>query len=321
MKVYFQNGFGKHHGRDRAGDEISIGKRFKWNNVSWYIPAVYVCKEGLVVDYCIEIETDRIKQFVEKFESFQEEIELLESENPLKIDFDSNVVVNGTKLSRRFGCGLSRIPESCRPEGTFNDTKWQEIMEHYKLDPDKGWVIRRQSYSWDFKKKPVIEALEVKLETQPVPITGLKFKSREKGEKIVFTHPVTRMEHVVTIQDIEERELDVESLQNEEYEYPRHYTTMSYTLSPELPNGEFVIYDCLQSDSPKRKQTGKATGACSIGIIGVADGPTAIFFAGKLEESKLHNACSALHFEPVDEVEWKMVHRIKMGEDIAVELI
>jgi len=50
------------------------------------------------------------------------------------------------------------------------------------------------------------------------------------------------------------------------------------------------------------------------------DGPTAIIFGGS-GQGKLHVACSALHFEPVDDVEWRMVFHEKRREDVTVELI
>ncbi len=326
-KVYLDSGFWVHHSKGKAGEEISIEKEFQWNNSLWHVPAVYVCKGGLVVDFCIEIETDRIKQFVEKWESVSteeeqlspEEREILESENPLNIDFISSVEVNGVQLQRKSGCSMSWIPMSCRPEGTQNEPEWMSIMKHYSLNPDKGWVIHRHTFPWDFKRKPVIKTLQVNMEQHPVPVPGMKFKTPKQGTKFVFTHPKTGIEHIVIIKDIEKQELDAQKWQNDMFEYPTHFTMMSYTLTPELPNREFSISDCRRSDIPKRKQT--VNGDSTIGIIGGADGPTAVFLTTKQKDPQLHSACSALHFEPVEDVEWKMVFRIKLCEDITVELI
>ena len=60
--------------------------------------------------------------------------------------------------------------------------------------------------------------------------------------------------------------------------------------------------------------------AC-IGIIGGADGPTAIVCGGSSKE-KLHAACSALHFEPVEgDIEWRIVFNIKNSNEMSLELI
>ena len=59
--------------------------------------------------------------------------------------------------------------------------------------------------------------------------------------------------------------------------------------------------------------------AAAIGVIGGADGPTAVFVGA--HTPKLHAACSSLHFEPVGEVEWRAVFSEKLMEDIEVCLI
>ena len=57
-----------------------------------------------------------------------------------------------------------------------------------------------------------------------------------------------------------------------------------------------------------------------IGVIGGADGPTVIF-TDREKGSKLHAACSALHFEPREDAEWCLEFREKLRDDISVELI
>ena len=48
--------------------------------------------------------------------------------------------------------------------------------------------------------------------------------------------------------------------------------------------------------------------SASIGIIGGADGPTAIV-VGEAAQGKLHTACSSLHFEIVDHIDWRVGFR------------
>ncbi|MBE5868297.1 MAG: sodium ion-translocating decarboxylase subunit beta [Lachnospiraceae bacterium] len=328
-KVFLDSGFWKHRGRDRAGTEIPVGKSFLWNGALWHVPAVYLCRAGLVVDYCIEIEPERICRFIEKVETLgesadqlsHEEKEFLASQNPLNVKFLSNAVVNGVQLCRKSGCSLSWIPNNCLPKGRENAPEWQGVMEHYQLDPEKGWAIHRCTYLWNFRRKPVVKSLQISLEQPLRAVTGMKFKS-EKGREFTLTHPVTGAEYILTVGEIESQKLDMQRVLQEKYEYPINYTMMSYTLVPELPPGEFYICDCLQSDMPKPRQAGGTDGASAIGIIGRADGPTSIFLVGKSDKQpQVHSACSALHFEPVDEVEWKAVFRVKVCEDITVGLI
>lgn len=61
--------------------------------------------------------------------------------------------------------------------------------------------------------------------------------------------------------------------------------------------------------------------AVSIGIIGGADGPIAIIIGQPIcPESKSHTANSSLHFEPVEETEWRIVFQEKPNEDLTVTL-
>ena len=47
--------------------------------------------------------------------------------------------------------------------------------------------------------------------------------------------------------------------------------------------------------------------AASIGIIGGADGPTALFVTAKSEDKTVLTACSALHFAPPKKITWRIV--------------
>ena len=87
---------------------------------------------------------------------------------------------------------------------------------------------------------------------------------------------------------------------------------MEYTVEPELPLGEFCICDCAESDPPVmvRKK------AASVAVIGGADGPTSIFFAGKHGEKRENrrSVCSSVHYEPVEEVKWRTWFQVKSEE-------
>ena len=61
--------------------------------------------------------------------------------------------------------------------------------------------------------------------------------------------------------------------------------------------------------------------AACIGIIGGADGPTAVVF-GASSQGKLCTACSALHFEPVQhDIEWRITFHEKRFADFICTLI
>lgn len=60
----------------------------------------------------------------------------------------------------------------------------------------------------------------------------------------------------------------------------------------------------------------------ALGIIGGIDGSTAIFLLDKdTANAPVHTAFSAIHFEPAEDIEWRMEFREKLMEDAEIELI
>ncbi|MFZ7101403.1 MAG: hypothetical protein ACOWWO_01935 [Peptococcaceae bacterium] len=328
-KVYFAGSFWGYQGRERAGKEISLGKQFVWDDEVWQIPAIYTCSKGLIVDFCVQVPAERIRSFMDKWNlslendgtDFTDEQQLqIETENPLVINMNPKIVLNGIVLSGSHGCGVSWNP--CVTGG--NGLEAQSVIRHYGLNPAYGWAIWRAAFPWMEKRKPQITTLGVTLMSEPVAMSGPHFHISAPGERIEFTYPTTGARHTLAVQEYECREMSREHFHSQNQEYPAHYIMMSYTLSPDLPDGAFTITDCVRSDQPRQKCTGlnepQASNSVCIGIIGGADGP-AVIIPGGSGQGKLHTACSSLHFEPVNDVEWRMVFYEKRRGDVTVELI
>ena len=244
-----------------------------------------------------------------------------EAENPMAINISPEVILNGKTLTCSHGCGLSWNP--CFPE--YNGIESKGVLEQYGLDPACGWTIWRSAFPWTTTRKPQITALSVILKQNLVAISGSHFHVSSPGECIEFIHPTTGIQHTLTVQEYEQQEIPAERFGDKNYEYPTHYTAMSYTLSPDLPDNSFTVTDCEDGDRPRKKlvvpNEPQSSGDCiAISIIGGAQSGTAIIFGGN-EQGKPHVVCSALHFTPVDNVEWKMVFHEKTYADITVELM
>ena len=144
-------------------------------------------------------------------------------------------------------------------------------------------------------------------------------------------HPLSGKTYTLTIEDLEHEEADMRNVQSMGLEFPAKYTQMEYRIEPELASRQYRIMDCKQSDEPRPMKITRAEGpaevqingeAAAIGVIGGADGPTAVFMgrpAGKT--SQLRMASSSMRFEHVDEVEWRIVFLEKLHEDITVQVI
>ncbi len=298
-KVYFDGDFYENRRNGRAGTEMALEKEFFWNGNYWYIPAVYVCGKGLVVDLCIAIEP----------------------ENPVNVDFRLKAAVNGKVQRRWSGSGIGWMPEACLMEDMENTEEADAVMEHYQLDRTKGWTFRRISLPWATKTKPVLRTLALEFEPEPISVQGSKFVTPQVGESVSFMNPLTGAEHTLTVLDVQKEQFPKERFQAEEFEFPEHFTQMIYTLEPDIPRGEYTIKDVCNSDTPKRRVSADGPAACSVGVIGVGAGPTAVFVAGKGTTEEAQVACSALRFEPAETVEWEIVFRRKPCEDIRVELL
>lgn len=330
-KVYFHGNFWGHEGRERAGKEIPLNKQFVWGEENWYIPAIYSCTSGLVVDLCCKVEPERVRAFIEKWnlleedraEPSEEECEQIEAENVLHLDVRMSAEVNGATLKAGRSCGMTWIPEAVTGMAGDREAGW--FLEHYGLDQGKAWRIRRFMLPWMTGKKPDIKTLSVKLSQNPVSLPAGHFVATA-GETVSFAHPVTDREHRLTAREIVQEEIESLRSQDECLEYPTHCVRMLYEISPELTERQFCIRDCAESDAPRhRSEVGendvRNVSAHSIGIIGGADGPTALIIGGRPQEGKLHMVYSSLHFEPVEKVEWRISFREKTREDIFIKCV
>lgn len=331
-KVFYEGGFWCKKGKGRAGKEITLNSCFAWDKEMWHIPSIYSCSKGLVIDFCVEIKPEYMKAFMDKWEPTRiaeegctrEMRERLDKENPLAIDFRLYLYLNGKVLTPKSGTSISWIPESCIPEGEKNPQEAKQLIQHYGLDETRAWSFHRWSCPWSTSRKPTIKSLKLKLERHPVSIPSIHFKDPSVGDVISFVHPIFNTEYKLTVQAYEKNVMNFNRQFSAAYEYPTHMVEMAYTLSPELPPNRFSITDCRQNDAPKMIQAEQLQNVCSasaIGIIGGADGPTAIIMGVPQCEQKHHIACSALTFEPQNEVEWQITFSEKMMGDICVDLL
>ncbi len=328
-KVCYEGGFYRQKGR--GGTEISVNTVFEWNDRIWHIPAVYACGKGLVADFCIEVNQQKLKDFLKKYEPYRDREYALahdlyreiEAENPFSLDFRAILTVNGKTLEREHGCSISWISADILYSDMENTEESENIVSHYNLDKEKSWLFYRCAFSWATIRKPVIKSLDLKLKANCVSIEGISFENPVAGDKIIFTHPITGGEHILTVWEYEQQELAENSFAYEEYLFPRHHWAMVYTLEPDISDTKMYISDVQQNEPPKKMPRNsyepQSDYSVAMAIIGGADGPTAIFTSAKNSGNK-HIALSALHFEPVSHVQWKMIFREKLVGDIDINL-
>ncbi len=327
--VYFEGSFWGCCNKTRPGKELVVQTEFEWAGHHWLIPSVYVCGKGLVVDFCMRVEPSDIRAFMEKWElsleneasrEFSEDERMrLELDNPMRLDVDSILWLNGRELSQRCGCGTCYNP--CLPPEAV-DCESEMVLEHYRLDRNFGWMIWRYSYPWATKSPSKLRTLAVSMIQENVSIPGPHFMVSRPGD--TFTFPYRDQEYTLTVQESEARTADMGRIAEAGTEYPEHYVAMTYTVTPELPDGVMTLADCDDGDRPRQApctpDQPKATSCVAvIGFIGGADGPASTLAGEKW--GNLRVACSSLHFAPAENVEWRMIFHEKQFADMTLELI
>jgi len=94
-----------------------------------------------------------------------------------------------------------------------------------------------------------------------------------------------------------------------------------------MQNSLPLISDCDEGDKPLEISPSKdlfspsaVNDVACIGMIGGADGPTALVFGGN-QHGKLCSACSSLHFEPVQhDIEWRITFHEKRFDSFSMML-
>ena len=237
----------------------------------------------------------------------------------MQMDFDSVLWLNGRELSQRCGCGTCYNP--CLPPETV-DSESKLVLEHYGLDRNFGWMIWRYSYPWATKSPSKLRTLAVSMIQENVSIPGPQFMVSRPGDTFRFSY--RSQEYTLTVQEYEAQTADINSTADAGTEYPEHYVAMSYTVTPELPDGVMTLADCDDGDCPKQTscspdQPEASSFAAAIALIGGVDGPIAITIGQ--EQGKPRVVCSSLHFAPAENVEWRMIFHEKQFEDMTLELI
>lgn len=332
---------------DHTGRKVPVEKAFFYGGRECRIPAVYLCPEGLVVDLCVKIPGDEVTAFFQKWTRdrrlsglSEEELEIMEQESPFLLNFHLHGELDGCELGSNMSCSAGWHPFSFQGEEAISaDSVEEEMMEEYGCDRDCGWNFIRTSLEFPEHFSGAPSRLTLTWKQWPRMYQGPHFTVGlgDQGKQVEFVHPSTGRRHVLTVRELEQDILPGEMLPRTERlrmqveRFPDHYLAMGYTVEPELPAEAFFLRDCAKPDEPVRKR-GKAAAVSVIAgvagdgleneasdgssfVIGGADGPTAIFLAGKKEPKhpRTLGVCSSLHYEPVNEVEWRMVFSVADG--------
>lgn len=301
---------------DFSGNRLKIDKEFVRQGKSFRILSCYLRNKELVIDLGIQIPVDKIRQYVEKWNlnpecddcrNFTaEQLEQMDLDSPFALEYRFSAEVNGTVIENSQIRGICWNPLFSDMYG--EDASVMDIMNHYELEQTSGWNLCRLSFQWE-KAAEHLSSLYLKAESRPRVLSGPHFTVCGSQDIFSFEHPMTGEIYRLSIDSFEPGILkDGPEIWNG-MELPCHYIEIGYHIEPEMPEDEYRLADCCESDSPKQIEKNRYhKRKTSVSIISGQDGPTAVFIAGKKESDKQagRKVCSSLHFDRVDTVELRL---------------
>lgn len=195
---------------------------------------------GFMEKWGIDPESD------ESIDFSRDEREQMEREHPLSLGFTPSLTLNGAKLRTSHGCGVIFLPEQ---PGFCADA--EPAMAHYGLDRAYGWSICRAAFPFVTKRAPKLKSLAVTMTADEVRVPGARFRADKAGDTFAFSYRGT--EYTLAVQEVEPQELPRERMNlDPRFDYPTHFTAISFTLTPEPPENSIFVEDCAESDRRAR---------------------------------------------------------------------
>lgn len=316
----------------RPLQEIKLNQEFVWEELSGFIPAVYSGSKGMVIDFCIRVSNEAVQQFLDKWECklgnrlSEEEQEALMEENPLTVNFNLKVTVNGEELENELGCGTSYsriVFEKYHSKERQGITEEERLAQEYGCDDTASWCFVRHSCRWE-KKPDRLESLVIDFIAERKPYAAEKIETdADCGGKIFsVVHPLTGETYELKVYGTEQNTLNPNIWKemkgrNSGLEYPTQYLALSYELTGELAEEEFRLQDCGRGDRPRGLAGNQAAG---VSVIGGSSGPVSVFVAGKAKDNRRRTALSELYFSLPEKLVWKPVFMEKERTDMRLHI-
>ena len=328
MDVYHDNNIWGKGSPETKLTALPINHSFLWGEQEILIPAVYVGKAGAVLDVCAKIPIEDMAAFLKKWDykrrmslKTPEEFEQIDADNPGSREFVVEICLDGTPLVLRMSSSLRWYPESviqmgnanpASEDGFENNKSAEEWMRAYSCNKGCCWYFERLSYNWN--GEPILSPQKISLAFRAnlISITAGHFSTGGScdGKTVKTADPITGQEYTLTLHSCEQIRNSFAEIGAKGVVYPECCQILSYSIAPEIDHSLFCIRDCAEGDHPRMGDTQEPPSG--------SNGPTAVFMAGKNAAPDNRMAVSSLHFEPVSEVQWRMVFQIKPKNDTEI---
>lgn len=313
--------------------ECPVGQTFLWEQQEILVPAVYVGTAGAALDVCAKIPTEEMAAFLKKWDAPRrmslrtpEEFEQIEADNPAGREFTAALQLNATPLIQSMRSSMRWYPEAVIQMGNAgsagedrfeNNRAAEEWMTAYDCDRAWCWYFERISYNWSGQPILSPRSLTLTFQATPLSITAGHFTTDVScdGKIIKVSHPVTGQEYTLTLHGCAQTRQSFSGIGAKGVIYPEYCQILSYSITPQTDRSTFDIRDCAEGDHPKKSDSQKSS------IREDGSFASTLFLAGKNAVPGRLTAVSALHFQPVEEVRWRIVFQIKPKEDMEIRLL
>lgn len=297
--VGFGTGFAEHCDKAKAGQELRLNRSVQWSGEQWQIPSVYLCENGIVVDSYLEIPAEAMVKFHEKWDIRSQSQMSAEEQMRKKLDDPMGLEIHGSLTVNDKPVPLRKTSELRWDPTQKNDWHSRRTLEHYGLDRNKAYFLRREHFMRRGKNPPIRE-MALTLQAAPASVPGQRFIAPRNGDTMTFAHPTTGQLHTLKVIAQTREALDPNFLSN----HPCCYTRLSYTLDPDL-NGElFSIVDCDPGDPFESSP----------------EAPMSALLSGKIPAGG-HFALSSMRYAPADTITWRMIFRQTLRPDVSLRLL
>lgn len=296
MRVYYNSSLWS-KGKGPQGLKQRVNWQFEFGGANRYIPVIYRFPKGIVFDIVTLLDETKLREFFEKHEAMEKPTPLqrrcIEQEHPYQAVPVKEIWINGKRVEGGYSSsGTVSIPWARQDDELAPVRKaYPSILKDIACFACERFCVPYPETGSKIQKLMRLFRLDkvngIKLYTHPVqrffPL-DIHFETPSEGDnkEICFKHPVTGIAHTMYFQDAKHVELPLRAGRNENI----YAVQAMYEIEPALPQGDTLQFNSSIQYTEPRENRFSPTAASSIGIIGGACGPTAIFVSGKNKEEE-----------------------------------
>jgi hypothetical protein len=292
MKVHYTSSLWSEE-KGACGSIQKTNWQFEHLGLKRCIPCIYHFRDGIVFDLLTLLDTDKLKACFEKYAKIEDKLmpierQCAEQEHPYQEMNIHEIWIDGHKIEE----GYSSTAATSMPFAREN-SELLPVQKAYRSILDETVCFNCHRFCVPYPKtgsamQKLLRALHLgrintlKLITHEqrrfYPILLRFTLSDEDSRKTVgFVHPVTKRTHNLYLQLDEAIEIP----QDGDGKQPFYSFAASYEIEPPLQQNERLQFDSSISYTLQQTDDFLPTASSFIGIIGGADGPTAIFATEK----------------------------------------